>query len=326
MKRLLTIDDLVETHAKIRQRGVVYVLRKFIGTASSRTCTAFNTPDIPSYHAWSIPGILQRWNRMITGDPNQGYESYIADKYLAGRNGLRLLSLGSGVCSHEMNFARNPSFSEVRCVDLAGRLLEEAREQASAMGLINMTFKTGDAGHMEFAEDHYDMTLFHSSLHHFRNLDILLGQKIRRYLKKEGLLVIHEYVGPNRLHWTTSQLREVNRILNEVLPAHYKIRYSTGRQKTKVTGPGWIRMVISDPSEAAESEQIKPLIRKYYKTLEEKPLGGNILLPLLKDISHHFTDGSEESKQWLDKLFQLEEQYLQKESSQIIFGIYSKRE
>ncbi|MCH7535984.1 MAG: hypothetical protein IH948_09660 [Bacteroidetes bacterium] len=49
-------------------------------------------------------------------------------------------------------------------------------------------------------------------------------------------------------------------------------------------------MYLSDPSEAVNSENILPEIRRRFKIIEEKPYGGNILHLVLKDISHNFTE------------------------------------
>jgi len=49
-------------------------------------------------------------------------------------------------------------------------------------------------------------------------------------------------------------------------------------------------MFLVDPSEAVDSESILPSLHENFKVLEEKKIGGDILLILLKDIAHNFLD------------------------------------
>lgn len=83
-------------------------------------------------------------------------------------------------------------------------------------------------------------------------------------------------------------------------------------------------MKLSDPSEAAEAERIYPLLRKHYQTLEESTVGGNILMPLFKDIAHNFLEEDEETRQWLTWLFRAEDEFLARtsERSLLFFGVY----
>jgi len=58
--------------------------------------------------------------------------------------------------------------------------------------------------------------------------------------------------------------------------------------KNKIYGSGIIRMVLADPSECIDSENILPSIHKHYETIYEVGYGGNIIKMALKDLSHHF--------------------------------------
>ena len=81
-------------------------------------------------------------------------------------------------------------------------------------------------------------------------------------------------------------------------------------------------MIISDPSEAVESSAILPTIHKYFKVEEEKFLGGNLLMPLFKDIAHNFVDGSDQTKEILQMVFDREETFIKTHQSDFVFGIY----
>lgn len=317
--RWLTADDISETFSKLRQRGWGFIASKFSWHARSRTRSAFDDPGFKAANWWLIPAVKQRWNLKITGDANRSYEPYFVEKHLSGKHNLRLLSLGSGVCSHERILAHSGHFEVVHCVDIAGKLLEKARLQAEAEGLKCMSFEVGDIYQLQYEPQAWDVILFNSSLHHFRDIDTLLSQKINPWLKPDGLLLINEYVGARRLQLPGYQVAAINKVLM-LLPAEKRRRYMSSRIKSRVTGPGWLRMVLADPSECVESDQILPALHRHFETLEEKPFGGNLLMLALKDIAHHFT--GENGLQDLKPLFDLEDEYLQSHTSNFIYGVY----
>ena len=320
----MTTDDFTETYAKLVQRGFGFIASKFRLRGSERTLSAFNDSAIHASNWWIIPAVRRRWNRFMTGIGDTPYEDYIVKKYLQGGRDLSLLSLGSGTCSHEIRFARHPVFREVRCVDLAGNLLEKARKESDRLGLKNLVLVQGDARTVELEALHFDVILFHSSLHHFRDIDGLIGGRILNCLKEDGILVVNEYVGPNRLQYPASQIRAVNRALQGI-PESYRRRYRLRMHKTRVSGPGFLRMLISDPSEAVESEKIMDTLEKYLEPAELKPYGGNLLMPVLKDIAHHFTADTPETERILGQLFEAEDQYLETVKSDFVFAVYRKR-
>jgi SAM-dependent methyltransferase len=322
---LITSDDFLETLAKLRQRGLPFLLSKLRPDALARTRSAFDDPTLRAANWWKVPAVRRRWNERMTGHPDQLYEAYVAEKYLAGRRGLRLLSLGSGAASHELAFARLPQFAEVRCVDIAGRLLAQAAAVAAAEGLTNFRPEVADVNALALPAATYDVVLFHSALHHFRDVDGIVA-RVRQTLRPDGLLVLNDFVGPARLQWTAAQLAETNRALREVVPPGFRVRYLSRQLKTRVSGPGRWRMLLADPSEAAESDRIVPALRRHFQPLEEAALGGNILTLVLKDIAHHFMrDDDPETRALLAELFRLEDAFLANNPSDLLFGVYRPR-
>ncbi|HET9505590.1 MAG TPA: methyltransferase domain-containing protein [Hymenobacter sp.] len=319
---LLTSDDFVETLAKLRQRGAGFLLSKLNFSALARTQSAFDDPTLRTANWWILPAVRGRWNAKITGDPARPYEGYVVEKYLRGRTGLRLCSLGSGSCSHELAFASHPAFELVECVDIAGALLAKAAAQARQEGLTNMRFEVRDVNRQPWPTAAYDVILFHSALHHFRQVEAVVGH-VWQALRPGGLLIINDYVGPNRLQWTPAQLAAANQLLRQ-LPATHRRRYMARQLKTRISGPGRLRMLVADPSEAVESEAILPAIRRRFRMLEEKPLGGNILTLVLKDIAHHFLPEDAATQALLRQLFEAEDEFLRHHPSDLLFGVYQK--
>ena len=83
-------------------------------------------------------------------------------------------------------------------------------------------------------------------------------------------------------------------------------------------------MIVNDPSEAPHSSIILEQVYKQFSILEEKALGGNLLMPLLKDISHNFLDDSTETHSLLASLFEKEDEYIRTVRSNFVFGVYAR--
>lgn len=321
---LITSDDWIETWQKLRQRGLQFVLSKFSPDPLHRTRSAFDDSAIEAANWWIVPAVRRRWNLLATGDPDQCYEDYTVARYFAGRQNLHMLALGCGIGSHERQFARHACFEHIDACDVAANLVQAAQSLASQAGLTNIHFAVADVNRMALPPEQYDAVMFHSSLHHFLRLDHLLGEKVYRTLRPGGLVIINEYVGTNRHQWSPCQLAEVNRILREEIPLQMRRRFKTGHLKRSVSGPGLLRMYLADPSEAAESEAILPVLRRHFTEVELKNLGGNLLMLLLKDIAHHFLAADEATSRLLERLFVLEDAFLRSEASHMVFGIYRK--
>lgn len=322
--RLLTIDDIIDLYAKLNQRGINFIRSKFNINDVKRAKTAFNHENIQSSNWWMIPEIRKRWNFMVTKNENLDFIDFTVNNFLKDEKYLKMLSLGSGNCSSELKFAAYNNFKEIVCTDISEIPLKKAENKAKKRNLNNIKFKVQDTNTLIFTKNYYDIVYFRASLHHFKNIENLVGKLIIETLKPNGFLIIDEYVGPNRIQFPKHQIKAINKAI-QLIPKKYRKRYKLNIYKNKVYGPGIIRMKIADPSECIESENILPSIHKYYDTIHEASYGGNILMAGLKDISHHFIDINDEKKRILKKLFDFENDYLQKNESNFVFGIYQPK-
>jgi len=321
MKRLFTFDDFIETYTKLNQRGLGFISSKLNFNKIERAKTAFNHLDIQAANWWIIPSVKERWHKIITGDKHLGIEQFIVDQYLKDKKNLTMLSLGSGECSSELLFAEHPNFKEIICTDIGDKRLNKAKQVAEAKELNNIRFQIQDANDLSQREDRFDIIYFKASLHHFKNIESLLGHQIKQLLNNDGILIIDEYVGPSRLQFPAHQLKAINEAI-QLIPKPYRKRYQHNFYKNKVYGPGLTRMILADPSECVDSASITPALRKHYSTVYEVGYGGNILTLALKDIAHHFIELNDEKVKILNQLFDYEDKYLKKHPSDHIFGIY----
>lgn len=319
----LSWGDIIDFYLKIKQKGLHAIMSHFNFSNKSRIISKWNKITFSSSF-WIIPEMRQRWNYKCTGNPNLKYEDYFVLKYLQNRSNLCLLSIGCGEGSHERNFAQYPIFSIIEGIDIASNQIREATKLAMNENLHNIKYHVGDFINYPFLSEKFDVVLFNSSLHHFSNINTLLKSKVSPMLKKDGFLLVFEYVGPNRLQWTSLQLKNANSIL-KTIPLKYKYREGTNFVKSRIFRPGLLRMIMVDPSEAINSESILPSLHENFKVIEEKQLGGDILHILLKDIAHNFLKDDSETKELLNYLTEREDEYLNAtRRSDFIFGIYQK--
>ncbi|MCP4971865.1 MAG: class I SAM-dependent methyltransferase [Arcobacter sp.] len=266
MYRIITIDDILDSYGKLKQRGLSFIVSKFSLNKVKRTKSAFNEEKIDSANWWIIPKVQERWNKLITDNEATEYEEFVVNSYLKEDQNLRMLSIGSGICQHELEFATYNNFEEILCLDISDIPLKKAEEIAFKNNLKNIIFEVQNVYNYEFPKNYYDIVIFNASLHHFKFIDNLLGNLVRSTLKENGKLIINEFVGSNRLQFPKHQLKAINSAL-ELIPKKFKKRFKLNSYKNKVYGSGLLRMIIADPSECIESENIIPTIHKYYKTV-----------------------------------------------------------
>jgi ubiquinone/menaquinone biosynthesis C-methylase UbiE len=322
--RLITSDDFIDTYCKIIQRGRHFVFSKFTLDKKTRTKSAFDDSAFSASNWWIIPAVRQRWNSMITGNPEMNYKQYLYEHFVRGKSGLKLLSLGSGVCSHELELAGYTEFSKIVCLDLAQNLLDVAHAQAKREKKDNIKFICSDIKNYDFKDGYFDFVLFNASLHHFEDVEKLVESDVKKCLKPSGKLVINEYVGPNRQQYPREQIAAINSAISSI-DKPLRTRFKTKLYKSKFSGPGLWRMIVADPSECVDSKNILPAVHKNFITILEKPFGGNILMGTLKDISHHFVELDRHKKEVLNRLFAIEDEYLKSHQSDYLFGIYGKK-
>ncbi|HPI35089.1 MAG TPA: methyltransferase domain-containing protein, partial [Prolixibacteraceae bacterium] len=318
-KTYISIGDFIDLYYKVKQKGYNELLSKFHLSNKGRTLSKWNTISSSS-DFWIIPEIRCRWNEKCTGNPNIEYEDYVVSKYFSKSKGLKMLSVGCGTGARERKFAKYPNFNLIEGVDMSEKQIDEARNHASDLKLNNIKYIVGDFTTHIFEHSTYDVILFNSSLHHFKDIHNILQTKVLPLLKDGGYLLIFEYVGPKRLQWTKQQLEFANKLLTD-LPLKYKIRFNSKSIKRRIYRPGLFRMLLVDPSEAIDSDSIIPSIHNHFKIIEERKIGWDISHLLFKDIAHNFLNNDKETQMLLSYLFDKEDEYLSMTGgSDAVFG------
>jgi len=316
-----SLGDLIDLYHKLREKKFLPLKGKLSFSGNKRSKSKWNN-EISSSHFWDIPAVLKRWNEKISGNPYKDYETYFTEKYLHSKKNLHLLSIGCGNGNRERRFASFSNFETIEGIDYASQQISEARKYATIEKLDQLIYHAGDFLDFPLLRESYDVILFNSSLHHFNNIETLLTNRVIPLLKKDGFLVIFEYVGPNRLQWKKEQLKVSNDVLKNIPPS-YRKRYKSKSVKKRIYRPGLLRMFLNDPSEAPASSTILNALHKHFKIIEEKKVGWDITHLVFKDIAHHFLNNDPKTAELLQYVFQKEDEYLQYSgNSDAVFGIY----
>ncbi len=298
----------------------------FMKSDKDRVKDNWSATEYPPNNWWDVPEVLERWNKLMTGDSEIDYYKYINGKYFLNRNNLVGISVGCGTGHRELKWARTGKFKLIDAFDLAKERIDFANKKAIEEGYSKIIkYQVGDINEIQIPKSYYDVVFIEQSLHHFSPLmDIL--KKIETYLKPDGLLVINEFVGPNRLQWPQKQIDAINGILS-ILPKEYKVLWKSDKIKLNIFKPSKLRMIITDPSEAIESSNIRRFLDEVFTPVEIKEYGGNILHMLLNGIAHNFLNYDSNSKKWLDLFFRMEDLLLADKEleSDFILGIYKKQ-
>jgi SAM-dependent methyltransferase len=213
--------------------------------------------------------VLMHLNERATGDPARDWLSSWAHRWFVGDK-LRVLVLGCGEGWLERTVAQWPFVARIDASDAAA----EAVARARAMAPPNVHYTTADLNVAELEPDANDVVVAHSVLHHVENLEHCLAQ-IERAMKRDATLIINEYVGPNRFQFGDDILA----IINELLVA---LGYPP-RERPPVE-----QVIAADPTEAVRSEELMPMLAERFEILEQKALGGTVLMHLLYDIVQDF--------------------------------------
>lgn len=321
---LLSIGDLHDLFYKVRQKGLGVMRGLFNFSGQQRTASKWNE-HIVSADSWIIPEVRQRWNEDCTGNKDLGYEDYVMTRYLRDRKAMRMLSIGCGTGARERIWAKYDQFESIDGIDVAAEQIARAREEAGKMELDRLQYFVADFRKQSFEHAPYDLILFNSSLHHFDDIDSLLQEHVIPILARNGLVIVFEYAGPNRLQWTNEQLVFANNVLKEI-PSKYRVKFQSHSIKKKIYRPGLWRVKLIDPSEAVDSADLLPSLHRHFNIVEEHGVRYDIAHLVLKDIAHHFLDKETEALKWLQFVFDREDEYcLRTGHRDAVFGVYKRK-
>ncbi|MFZ4379819.1 MAG: class I SAM-dependent methyltransferase [Polynucleobacter sp.] len=239
------------------------------------------------YHWVEHPQVLAYIHEQMSGHAGMSWDFHFWKRYIEPqKRGLKVLSLGCGCGNLEISLMKRGGISELIAYDIADGALDVAKK-AAIQADVKIEFCKANLNELVLPVDSFDVVVASSSLHHVEMLEPLFFQ-IYRSLRRGGLMAINEYIGPSRFQFAPYQVDLIN-YLHGLLPDRYRWRRSDPAVlKVAIDFPSVEFLQLHDPSEAIRSDEIVPLLKNYFKVVEDRPFGGTLLHFLLQDIAGNF--------------------------------------
>jgi 2-polyprenyl-3-methyl-5-hydroxy-6-metoxy-1,4-benzoquinol methylase len=222
------------------------------------------------------------------------------------RPGDRVLSVGCGAAIKELAICRQLPDRTFVAIDIAEQTIARVREQLAAQGVRNLELQVGDFNDLQLEPASYRAVLGLGAIHHVEALETF-WRAVARGLCRDGCVIAQEYVGPNRMQWTATQIAEGNRVLRDLVPPYYCVHH------THVVPVPIETMIAADPSEAVRSEDLLPTCREAGFRMDGLVGAGCALLqPVLNEQIMAFDPRNWEDNLVLARLFRAEDELMQR--------------
>src|SRR5437016_1374310 len=107
----LNRNDLRHLVRRLKRRGPATMVREAFGGKEALIAETWSTVERAPTHAWDVPEVIARRNRLITGDESLEHVEWFVSTHLAGRTNLVALSVGCGDGRRERSWARTGRFA-----------------------------------------------------------------------------------------------------------------------------------------------------------------------------------------------------------------------
>lgn len=255
---------------------------------------------------WSVPGpatrigwwyksaVLQHINELVCGQalagPWAGLQKKMRD-LCPGTSFQHGISIGCGEGTKELELLKKGIVHKFELYEISQSRVDRGRAEAERMGVSDrVTFHVADVFEQRLTENCFDLVYWNNSLHHMLDVDSAIRWSHDR-LAPGGYFVMDDYVGPSRFQWTIFQLI-VATLVRTALPRRLRI-HPTKPQRTQsriATRPAIKSMIATDPTEAADSENILSSVVRTFPEVEIIPTGGLVYFLALNSLLQNFND------------------------------------
>ena len=212
------------------------------------------------------------------------------------------LEIGCGGGDLAFGLIEADTCERIDAFDIAEGAITAAQARVREQGLQTLRFHLLDGNTWFIPRNQYDFVYASHALHHIQNLEHLFTQ-IAATLRPGGVLFASDYIGPSRMQYSDAGLAIMNQALNMLPEAKRLDRF--GALKTTIQRRPIEVYLQYDPSEAARSAEIIPVMRQFFD-VEVVPMGMSLSFEVLLDIVHNFDPDDEADNALIDEIMQME--------------------
>lgn len=227
--------------------------------------------------------------KRLTGSLEGNPLDLVAQRFFrpAARN---MLALGSGMAFVEQWLVECGYVEHVLAFESSSVAATAAKQRIAQAGLAaQIELRTDDVMAAGLRPGHFDVVFVQAAIHHFFNIEEMFVL-MHSVLKRGGLLVYDEYIGPDH-HMYEPDVMALMDEVNACLAPGYRwdvLRHETRERVPRATLE-W--MTEMDPSEGVHSSMILPLTYKYFDIEYRGDFGGAFMRPFFVGILPNFDFG-----------------------------------
>lgn len=283
---------------------------------------------LPRTAWWNDPPTLRHINRVVCGEAIEGAHAGFNRRLGAllrecGITAPRAVSVGSGNGGKELTVLHTGIVGSFDCYEVGAGAVEAGRRMAAEQGMADrLRFHHADAFAMDVPGD-FDLVYWNNALHHMPDTAAAVAWS-RDRLRPGGVFAMDDYVGESRFQHTPELMAWSNRML-ALLPDRL-LRRSQDRTQLvpRVLGLHDPHVIAAtDPTEAVDSGNILPAVRRAFAAPEIVPTGGALYFVALNDAFHNFIE--EDDLRLLDTLLLLDEAVAQRGETPYAVALAVKR-
>ena len=212
------------------------------------------------------------------------------------------LEIGCGGGDLAFGLIEAGTCERIDAFDIAEGAITAAQARVREEGLQRLRFHLLDGNAWLMARHQYDFVYASHALHHIENLEHLFAQ-VAETLQPGGVLFASDYVGPSRMQYADAHLAAMNAALATLPEAKRLDRF--GVLKTGIERRPVELYLQHDPSEAARSAEIIPVMRRFFD-VEVVPMGMSLSFEVLLDIVHNFDPDDDGDNALIDGIMRFE--------------------
>lgn len=212
------------------------------------------------------------------------------------------LEIGCGGGDLAFGLIEAGTCERIDAFDIAEGAIAAAQARVRDLGLPTLRFHLLDGNRWVMARSQYDFVYASHALHHIENLEHLFAQAAET-LQPGGVLFASDYIGPSRMQYADAHLAAMNAALATLPEAKRLDRF--GVLKHVIERRPVELYLRHDPSEAARSAEIIPVMRRFFD-VEVVPMGMSLSFEVLLDIAHNFDPDDDGDNALIDGIMRLE--------------------